>query len=90
MSERTAALSRCLTRCWGLSSPAGRQERTGTTRASPVLEVIRRLKDIAARIKQYEGAGGSASACNGTVSAEKDGLIRAAVGSDGKLQPTCG
>jgi hypothetical protein len=55
-----------------------------------LLEVIRRLKDIAARMKQYEGAEGSASACNGPLSAEKDGLVRVAVGSDGKLQLTCG
>jgi len=55
-----------------------------------LLEVIRRLKDIAARTKQHEGAEGSASACKGTVSAEEAGLIRVAVGADGKLQLTCG
>jgi len=55
-----------------------------------LLDVIRRLKDIAARMKAYEGAEGSAGACNGTVSAEEAGLIRVAVGADGKLQLTCG
>ena len=55
-----------------------------------MLEVIRRLKDIAARTKQHEGAEGSASACKGTVSAEEACLIRVAVGADGKLQLTCG
>ena len=56
-----------------------------------LMDVIRRLKDIAARMQQYEGAEGSASACSGgTVSTEKDGLIRVAVGADGKLQLSCG
>jgi hypothetical protein len=55
-----------------------------------LLEVIRRLKDIAARMQAYEGAAGSTGACNGTVSAEEAGLIRVAVGPDGKLQLTCG
>jgi len=57
---------------------------------SELLDVIRRLKDIAARMQAYEGAEGSSGACRGTVSAEKDGLIRVAVGADGKLQLTCG
>jgi len=55
-----------------------------------LLDVIRRLKDIAARMQAYEGAADSTGACNGTVSAEKDGLIRVAVGADGKLRLTCG
>jgi len=55
-----------------------------------LMDVIRRLKDIAARMQAYEGAEGSSGACRGTVSAEKDGLIRVAVGADGKLQLTCG
>ena len=55
-----------------------------------LLEVIRRLKDIATRMQAYEGAAGSTGACNGTVSADEVGLIRVAVGADGKLQLTCG
>lgn len=54
-----------------------------------LLDVIRRLKDIASRMAQYEAAGGRNLGCSGTVSQDKDGVAVISVGADGKLNMVC-
>ena len=57
-----------------------------------LLDVVQRLKDIAERIQQYEGAAGAGSGCRGNVS-EKGGTdvheVDINVGADGRLVATC-
>lgn len=59
-----------------------------------LLEVIRRLKDIAARIDQFEraAAGRSASAinCTGTVSDEQEGVVVIKTDAGGQIVLDCG
>ncbi len=54
-----------------------------------LLDVIRRLKDIATRMQQYEAAAGSSSKCTGRVQSESTGIVTIAVGADGKLFVGC-
>jgi len=57
-----------------------------------LLEVIRRLKDVAARIKQYESAaaGRSAIGCSGSVSSEDSGVVVITTTPAGEIQLNCG
>ena len=54
-----------------------------------LLEVVRRLKDIAARMQQYESAGIGAS-CSGAVSSDGgDGKVVISTAANGALVATC-
>lgn len=54
-----------------------------------LLDVVRRLKDIAARMSQYDKAGSGYSGCSGTVSTDHDGLVQVSIAADGKLVVAC-
>lgn len=54
-----------------------------------LLEVIRRLKEIATRMQQFEQAAGSSSGCAGSVSSDSTALVVISAGADGKLIATC-
>ena len=54
-----------------------------------LLDVIRRLKDIAQRMQQYEQAAGSAASCGGKLTEDSTGLVVVSTGSDGKLVIIC-
>jgi hypothetical protein len=53
-----------------------------------LLEVIRRLKDIAAKIKEFEAAGLS-TACSGKITQDGGGTVTVSAGADGKLVASC-
>lgn len=54
-----------------------------------LLNVVQRLKDIAAQMAQYDKAEGGGTGCSGTVSSEHDGLVQVSVGADGSLAVAC-
>lgn len=54
-----------------------------------LLDVVQRLKDIAARIQQFESAAGSRSACSATITESGGGTVSITVGADGGLEATC-
>jgi len=54
-----------------------------------LLDVIRRLKDIAQRIQQFENAAGTGSGCRGAVSSEGGGLVAVSTAADGSLVVSC-
>lgn len=57
-----------------------------------LLDVIQRLKDIADRIQQYEGAAGTGSSCAGNVSEKANSeyhSVELTVGADGRLAAAC-
>jgi hypothetical protein len=53
-------------------------------------EVVRQLKDIAARMKQYENAGGKGAVCSGSVTQEANGIVTVSAAADGTLAVACG
>ena len=53
-----------------------------------LLEVIRRLKDIAAKIQQYESVTNVGSSCSGRIS-DADGAVTILIGSGGALVLSC-
>jgi len=53
-----------------------------------LLDVVQRLKDIAAKMQQYQAAGAGAS-CGGVLGAEQDGLAIITTSADGGLVVTC-
>jgi hypothetical protein len=55
-----------------------------------LLEVIQRLKDIAARIQQYESTTGKGAACSGSVTQESNGMVVVSTAADGRLAVACG
>ncbi|MGB8646844.1 MAG: hypothetical protein WCF84_16510 [Anaerolineae bacterium] len=54
-----------------------------------LLDVVQRLKNIAAQMAAYEQAGKGAGCSGNTVSADHDGLVQVSVGSDGTLVAQC-
>jgi hypothetical protein len=54
-----------------------------------LLEVIRRLKDVASRIQQFEQTGGKAAGCRGSVSGDGGGVVDVSVGANGALVVSC-
>ena len=54
-----------------------------------LLNVIRRLKDIAERMKQYEDAAGSGGSCVGTVGSDKDGIVEISTAPNGSIVVVC-
>jgi len=54
-----------------------------------LLDVIRRLKDIALRMQQYEQAAGSAARCGGRVTEDSLGFVVIRTAADGKLVASC-
>jgi len=59
-----------------------------------LLDVIRRLKDIAVRIEQFERAAANSSAgvgsCSGSVSSEQSGVVVIKSAPDGRIVLDCG
>jgi hypothetical protein len=53
-------------------------------------EVVRQLKDIAARMKQYETAAGKGASCSGSITQEANGIVTVSAAADGTLAVTCG
>lgn len=53
-----------------------------------LLSVIQRLKDIAARMQQFDKAGVGAG-CGGAVTEDSNGTATVSVGTDGKLVVSC-
>ncbi|MBI4674736.1 MAG: hypothetical protein HY741_24080 [Chloroflexi bacterium] len=57
---------------------------------SQLLDVIRRLKEIAQRMQQFENAAGSSAACGGKITEEGGaGFVQVSIGAGGKLAITC-
>lgn len=54
-----------------------------------LLEVIRRLKDVAQRMQQYEQAAGSSASCGGSLSEDSTGLVVVSTASTGVLVISC-
>jgi hypothetical protein len=54
-----------------------------------LLGVIRRLKEIAVQMQQYEQAAGSSSACGGKVSSDTDGYVQINTAPNGALVVVC-
>lgn len=54
-----------------------------------LLDVIRRLKDIAEKMQQYEQAAGAGARCSGTVTSETDAVAQIAIGAGGALTVSC-
>ncbi|MBI3915271.1 MAG: hypothetical protein HY327_13925 [Chloroflexi bacterium] len=55
-----------------------------------LLEVIRRLKDIAIRMQQFEQAAASQAGCGGRISEDSgDGLVTISTASNGSLVASC-
>ncbi len=55
-----------------------------------LLDVIRRLKDIALRMQQYEQAAGGSASCGGRITEDKGGgVVTVSAGADGKLAISC-
>jgi hypothetical protein len=54
-----------------------------------LLEVIRRLKDVAQRMQQFEQAAGSSAACGGRLSEDSGGLVTVNADASGKLAISC-
>ncbi len=54
-----------------------------------LLEVIRRLKDIAQRMQQYEQAAGSAASCGGSLTQDSTGLVVVSTADTGVLVISC-
>ena len=54
-----------------------------------LLDLIQRLKDIAARMQQFEQAAGAGASCGGTVSSDSNGQVTVSQGADGKLVASC-
>jgi hypothetical protein len=54
-----------------------------------LLEVVRRLKDIAVRMKEFENAAGSQAGCAGSISSDGGGLVTVSTGNNGALVVRC-
>ena len=54
-----------------------------------LLDVIRRLKEIAARIQQYEQALGTGKGCAGSVTSDGGGVVQVSTAADGGLVVSC-
>lgn len=53
-------------------------------------EVVRQLKDIAARMKQYEDTAGKGASCSGSITQEANGIVTISAAADGTLVVACG
>jgi hypothetical protein len=54
-----------------------------------LLDVIQRLKDIAARMQQFETSTGAGASCGGTVSSDNDASVVVSLGANGTLVVSC-
>lgn len=52
-------------------------------------EVIRRLKDIAARMQEFEKAAGKGQSCAGKITSDGGGSVTISVGAEGALVVRC-
>jgi hypothetical protein len=55
-----------------------------------LLVVVQRLKDISARIQQYESTAGKGSYCAGKLTEQSDGIVVVTTAADGSLVVSCG
>jgi hypothetical protein len=54
-----------------------------------LLDVIRRLKDVAVRMQQFEGAADSTASCSGRISEDKSAVVMISLAANGKLTVVC-
>ena len=54
-----------------------------------LLDVVKRLKDIAARMKQFEDAANSGAHCGGRISQDGGGAVTVSIGASGALVVAC-
>lgn len=54
-----------------------------------LLDVVQRLKDLAAKMDQMQKAAGAAASCGGSVTEDSAATATIAVGADGKLVVAC-
>lgn len=54
-----------------------------------LLDVIRRLKDIAQRMSQFQAAAGSQATCSGALSEDKNSVVTVSIGANGALAISC-
>ncbi len=54
-----------------------------------LLEVVRRLKEIAERMDQFTKAAGTSAGCGGSVTSDSTGIVTVSAGPDGKLAVSC-
>jgi hypothetical protein len=54
-----------------------------------LLEVVRRLKDIALKIKQFEDAAQNTARCSGKITADGGGSVTVSTAADGSLKVVC-
>jgi hypothetical protein len=54
-----------------------------------LLDLVRRLKEIASRMDQMKKAAGSAGSCSNTVTVDKNGAATVSIGADGKVAVRC-
>ncbi len=54
-----------------------------------LLDVIRRLKEIATKMNEFERAAGSSSRCSGTITSDGGGAVVVSTGASGSLVVTC-
>ncbi len=55
-----------------------------------LLNVVQRLKDIAAKMQQFQAAAGKGASCSGNLSSEAGGVVTVAQAADGSLLVGCG
>lgn len=54
-----------------------------------LLDVVRRLKEIATKMQDYERAAEATASCSSSVSEDKGGLVEVSTGPDGKIVVVC-
>ena len=69
--------------------PNDRLADSGNLSGPHLLGVIKQLKDIAARIQQFEKAAGAGASCAISVGSNHDASVVVSLGTDGKLVVSC-
>ncbi len=54
-----------------------------------LLEVIRRLKEIATQMQEFEKAAGASSRCSGAITSEGGGMVQINTAAEGQLVAAC-
>ena len=54
-----------------------------------LLEVVRRLKEIALKIKQFEDTAGNGQACSGQITQDGGGSVTVSTAADGSVKVAC-
>lgn len=54
-----------------------------------LLNVVQRLKDIAAKMQQFQAAAGKGASCSGSLSSDAGGTVTVSLATDGSLFVSC-